>query len=115
MEEVSLVELRRGSFVRRIRESISIVERELVVRGLSPGFYDLLLKPIGRSLKIRVFDGSVDDGLVRGRHHIAELSPVVIPHIRSMTHRDDGLLIDVRNHRKTTRVHVWATHHEPMF
>ena len=114
-EELSLLELRGGSFVADRFDAISVEGSLLRIAGLRRGDYDLWLKRPNRRIHLRVAAGEQDLGYVLGENRQLEVRgdrPLGIADIRP---GDETVTIRLQNASKFARVHVFATRYNPAY
>ena len=106
----------RGSDIRADKyDAITIANGQIELRGLAAGDYDLHLKQSRERIRVCVVAGVVENGHVLGstRHlQLPGLKPVTI---QSVATDADGVTIQLRDHSKFARVHVFATRYQPEF
>ncbi|MFN0199444.1 MAG: hypothetical protein ACKVT0_22055 [Planctomycetaceae bacterium] len=114
-EELSLLELRGGTFSFDRFEHLAIKDGLLTIENLPAGDYDLLLKSSGTQMTIRVTDGEQLGRFVVGRIRQLETRPLKPLQIESIAAGEDKLRIQLRNSSKFTRVHIFATRYFPEY
>ncbi len=113
--EISLLELRGGTFVADRFKSVSIEDGMLSVEGLPAGDYDLLLKPAGPRIRLRLTAGKRQSGYALGNRRQLEIrgdKPLVVKRIET---GDEIVRLHLGNSSKFCRVHVFATRFEPAY
>jgi len=114
-EELSLLELRGGTFVADRFDAISIDGGLLRIAGLSRGDYDLWLKRPNRRIRLRVAAGGRGTGYVLGENRQLEVRgerPLAIADIQT---NEETITIRLQNASKFARVHVFATRYNPAY
>ncbi|MFP6658498.1 MAG: hypothetical protein VB853_09980, partial [Pirellulales bacterium] len=114
-ELISLLEVRGKVFVADRRSAAKVKNGMLTLTGLAPGDYELLLKPGGTQMQIRVTAGERRQRHLLGqRRHleVRNLSPLQITGIE--TAKKD-ITIRLANSSKFARVHVFATRYQPAY
>ena len=114
-DEISLLELRHGTFVSDRFDALSIEDGYLVVDDLPPGNYDLLLKRQGQRTIIRLEAGRFDRGSVLGRGRDLQVHLTQPAHVVRTGADDDTIRIQLAHAGPRTRVHVAATRYLPAF
>ena len=114
-DELSLLEVRGGTFLADRFSALSIRSGMLRARGLPRGDYDLLLKRTGRRIRLRIAEGETKEGYVLGNSRQLEVRGAKPLQIADVTTGDDGVRIQVTNSNKFSRVHVFATRQQPAY
>ncbi len=114
-ESLSLLEVRGGSFVADWNAALKVTGGRLLLQGLPPGDYDLMLKPSGPRIQVRVTAGVVRAGYALGNHRQLELRGQNPLHIESIAVAPEKVTIQLGHLSPTTRVHIFATEMEPAF
>lgn len=122
-EEFSLLELRDEEFVADRFEALSIVDGLVNLSGLAPGDYHLESRSGGtrRIMRVRVVAGQRVGSYIVGKVRQLEIRPSTAPQIyRIATEKreQDGKQLDfvtiqLKNHSKFTRVHLFGTRFWP--
>jgi hypothetical protein len=115
LQQVSLLEVRRGQFVRDWHEALGLEGGFLEIRNLPSGDYSLYLKPAGQAIPIAVTQGEELDGFVMSARRALErprLAPLQITAVEPAAETVD---IRVANVTPLTRVHVFATRYLPAY
>ncbi len=116
LAEVSLMEVRRGGFVKDWHGALAMGDGGyLELRGLPAGDYSLFLKPEAREIPVRVTAGAAKDGFVQSARRALEtprLAPIQVTSVKA-----DGkdVVIQVANANPYTRVHVFASRYLPAY
>ncbi len=113
--DVSLLELRRGTFVADRFETLSMKDGLLRVSELPRGDYDLLLKRTGQRIKLRLSEGRVRENYVLSDNRQLEIRGSKPLQVESVDVGDDGLTVKLTNATKFARVHVFATRYRPAY
>jgi hypothetical protein len=113
--EISLLELRAGTFVRDYTAAVALVDGFLEIKSLPPGDYSLFIDLGNRSeTTLRVTAGQpVGSWLVSPTREL-EVRNAAPVHIQSVQLNDDAVVVKVRNVNAFTRVHVAASRFVPM-
>ena len=114
-DELSLLELRGNTFVADRFKSLSVRNGLLRVNGLPRGDYDLLLKRTGARIRLRVTDGEEQERYVLGHTRHLEVRGAKPLQIAGLTSDEEGVRIELANHNKFSRVHVFATRQQPAY
>ncbi|MDY0165019.1 MAG: hypothetical protein RBS80_00660 [Thermoguttaceae bacterium] len=114
-EELGLLELRDGKPVADRFDAIQMDAGCLVLRGLGPGDYTLLMKRDGRRIGVHVTEGTVRGGHVLGRlRYLERVDPrpmaLLAPQVDKAKVR-----IPLRHAGTETRVHVFASRYMDAF
>ncbi len=113
--EVSLLELRRGTFVNDRFDSLSIEDGLLRVSELPRGDYDLLLKRTGERISLRLSEGEMRENYVLSENRQLEVRSSKPLQVESVDVGDDALTVKLTNATKFARVHVFATRYRPAY
>jgi hypothetical protein len=113
--DLSLLELRDGTFVADRFAAVEIENGMLLLQDLPPGDYDLMLKRLGHRIRIRLSDGELRRRYVLGRDRHLEVRHSSPLQIANITAQEDELRIQLNNISSFTRVHVLATHFAPEY
>ncbi len=114
-DEISLLELRGGTFVADRFDACAIKDGLLQVSKLPRGDYDLLLKHDGTRIQLRLSEGEVRDRFVLSENRQLEVrgaSPLQVDDVKV---GDDAISISLANATEFSRVHVFATRYRPAF
>ena len=114
-ELLSLLEIRDGSYVADWFASLKVERGKLQLAALPPGDYDLLLKPLGQRIQVRVTAGPLAAGYALGHHRQLELRGSKPLRIDAVALAADKLTVQLGNASPASRVHVFATELEPAF
>jgi hypothetical protein len=114
-DEISLLELRGGTFLADRFESVSIKNGQLQISNLPRGDYDLLLKQSGERIRLRFAAGERRLGYVLGENRNLEVRNAAPLQIESVKAGEKNLTIQLRNASKFARVHLFATRYQPAF
>jgi len=113
--ELSLLELRGATFEADRFESLSIRDGFITIDDLPAGDYDLLIKPAGQRIRVRLTAG-VSRGeyaLSKTRHlEVRNATPL---QIASITADAKSVTVQLKNATKFVRVHVFATRYMPEY
>src|SRR5687768_4967648 len=111
--ELSLLEIRSGTFVQDLAASILIVDGQLRITGLAPGDYSLRFRRDNREVAIRVTNGKPVQNWVLSPNRLLEVRDAAPLHLESMKFQDNGITIQLKNWDKFTRVHVASSRFLP--
>jgi hypothetical protein len=114
-EELALFEVRDNVIRADLWSSLIVGQGMLELRGLAAGDYDLHLKYTGEKIRIRVVNGPVDHGFVLGSIRQLEVPGLQPVSVQSINTDAEHVNIQLQNHSKFTRVHVFATRYQPAF
>lgn len=114
-EQLSFLELRGGTFYRDHFEKLSLKNGILTASKLQRGDYDLLLKPSGERIRLRVTEGDIERSWVLGDYRQLELVNSKPLQISKLSLGGKTLDIQLANPDRTTRVHVFATRFQPAY
>ena len=114
-EDYALLELRGNVVVADRLGNVSIMDGMLVIQGLSPGDYDLVIKKTGEKIRIRVILGENADGFILGKTRWMRAENLKTSHIRDLKVSDTEFTIHVKNPTAFTRVHLFANRYQPAF
>ncbi|MFT5471628.1 MAG: hypothetical protein ACI8UO_006763, partial [Verrucomicrobiales bacterium] len=112
-EEIALFEVRGNSLRENTFAKVAIADRQLTLTGLEAGNHQLLLRKLGRVLRIRVVAGEIREKYVLGRDRHVQTAPLKPTTIVSTQSDGDDLLIRLANANSLTRVHVFADRFYP--
>ncbi len=115
LRQVSLLEVRRGQFVRDWHEALGLAGGFLEIRNLPAGDYSLFLKPARQAIPIVITQGEERDGFILSARRALErprLAPLQITAVEAAAEAVD---IHVANVTPLTRVHVFATRYLPAY
>jgi len=112
---VSLLELRRGQFVKDWHTALAPADGFVELRGLPAGDYSLLIRPGDREIAVRVTDGELRDGFVVSSRRALEVPRLAPLNVVAVTPGKEGVEIRLANASAFTRVHVVASRYLPTF
>ncbi len=116
LREVSLLETRRGGFVKDWRNALAAGDGGfLELRGLPAGDYSLYLKPEGREIPVRVTAGKPAEGYVQSARRALEVPRLAPLQVSAVKAEGDALVIRLANANPFTRVHVFAGRYLPAY
>ncbi|CAN5442527.1 hypothetical protein BH11PLA2_BH11PLA2_15090 [soil metagenome] len=96
-------------------EAISLKDGFVELTGLAAGDFELVLKASNETIRIRVVEGSVQDGYVLGKLRLLELPKILPPSISALTTEGDSVTIKLKDATSFARVHVIASRYQPAF
>ena len=115
LRQFSLLEVRRGHFVRDWHEALGIEGGFLELRNLPAGDYSLNLKPAGREIAVAVTQGEDRDGFIVSARRALERPRLAPLQIAAVEPGAEAVDIRVANVTPFTRVHVFATRYLPAY
>lgn len=113
--DLSLLETRRGQFVKDWRDAVTVRDGMIELSGLPAGDYSLWTRPDGRELAVVITDGSAADGFALSPRRALELPRLAPLHIVNVATGRDAVEIRLTNVTAFTRVHVLATRYLPAY
>ena len=113
--ELALLEIRGGAVVADWFSGLRIENGMLVLEDLPPGDYDLTIKPIGKTIRVRLAPGEQREGYVLAENRHLKLANPLPLQIVSAQAGADAVTVQLRNTSKFTRVHVFATRYLPEY
>ena len=114
-DEISLLELRGGTFVADRFNACSINDGLLKVSELPRGDYDLMFKRDGTRIRLRLSEGQLRDQYVLSENRQLEVRGAKPLQVDGITVGDDVIKIELLNATKFSRVHVLATRYRPAY
>ncbi|MBC8289694.1 MAG: hypothetical protein H8E37_05190 [Planctomycetes bacterium] len=114
-DEVSLLEVRSGTFIADRFRSLRLKNSLLQTQNLPAGEYDLWLKGVNRHVLLRVLPGKRHGSHVLGQTRMLEVRDDDPLQISSLTASDKSVEIQLQNASKFSRVHVISTRYQPVF
>jgi hypothetical protein len=115
LREVSLIETRRGTFMRDRNDALAIANGFLELRGLPAGEYSLWLKPDARAIVVRVTEGESRDGYAVSARRALEQPRLAPLQITAVEPGADEMVIRLSGAGPFTRVHVLASRFLPAY
>ncbi|MFO0820621.1 MAG: hypothetical protein U1A77_21920 [Pirellulales bacterium] len=112
-EELSLLELRGGTYVADHFAFLSVKNGMVQLNKLPAGDYDLWLKYANARIRVRVVTGEKQGIYVLGSLRQLETRPLAPLQIESLTADADTLVVKLRNSTKFARVHLFAVRYYP--
>jgi len=113
--EVSLLELRGGTFAADRIKSATLVNGFLKIDDLPRGDYDLLIKDSNTRILVRLTDGVKVHNYVFGDNRNLEVRNPAPLQIESMVAGGEDVQIKLQNASDFARVHLFATRMQPAF
>lgn len=113
--DLSLLEVRSGTFVADRFQSLTLKDGLLQTQELPAGEYDLWLKEINRHVLLRVIPGKRHGDYVLGQTRMLEIRDDSPLQISSLKSNDKAVEIQLQNASKFSRVHVISTRYLPAF
>ena len=115
LKQTSLLEVRRGQFVKDWHGAVAAEGGFLDLRGLPAGDYSLYLKPEGRAIEVRVTQGEDRDGFTFSPRRALERPRLAPLQVTAVEAAADAVEIRLANVTPFTRVHVFATRYLPAY
>lgn len=113
--DASLLETRRGQFVRDWRTSLAAADGFLELRGLPAGDFSLALGREGREIAVRISQGEERDGYVVSARRALERPRLAPLNVAAVVPGAEGVEVRLANATAFTRVHVFATRYLPAY
>jgi hypothetical protein len=113
--EASLLEVRRGHFVKDWNSALAVAGGFLELRALPAGDYSLYLKKEQREVSVRVTQGEERDGFVFSARRALERPKLAPLHVAAVIAGADAVDIQLANASSFARVHVLATRYLPAY
>ncbi len=111
---VSLLEVRNGDFVADLSSAVKRVDAFLEIAGLKPGDYSLRVHDDGtHTLDVRVTGGVVFANWILSTNRLLEVRDAASLQIESADVSTNGIVIQLRNWNRFTRVHVGVSRFLP--
>ncbi|MEM7457266.1 MAG: hypothetical protein AAF456_23185, partial [Planctomycetota bacterium] len=114
-DQLSLYEVRNSQIINDQFDNISVEDGLISVSGLAPGDYVLRIKPLNRSITIRITEGTSVAGMLHGGFRNLEVRGGTPVHFQEGGIGDDDIVIKVGNANEWTRVHIVAGRYKPRF
>ncbi len=114
-DELSLLELRGGTFYADRFDKLSLENGILSAKDLPRGDYDLLLKTSGQHIRIKLTEGKISRNWVLGEHRHLEIQDAQPLQIADVSLGEKTLNVQLKNAGSLARVHVFATRYQPAF
>ncbi len=114
-DELSLLELRGGTFYADHFEKLSLENGILSAKDLPRGDYDLLLKPTGEHVRLKLTEGEISRNWVLGEHRHLEIKDAQPLQIAGVSLGEKTLDVQLENAGSLARVHVFATRYQPAY
>ncbi|MBC8290954.1 MAG: hypothetical protein H8E37_11630, partial [Planctomycetes bacterium] len=114
-EDISLLEVRAGTFVSDRFASIKLKDGLLQTQKLPPGEYDLWLKEPNQHVRLRVLPGKRIGNYLLGASQMLEVRDDDPLQIASLDWDDDKVTIQLENASKFSRVHFISTRYLPSY
>lgn len=111
----TLLETRRGQFVRDWGKALAVKDRFLELRGLPAGDYSLKLTESGRDIPVRVTRGAARDGYAVSPRRALALPRLAPLNVTAVTGGKDEVEIRLANATPFARVHLFATRYLPAY
>ena len=121
-ESIALLEVRRGTFVADLYESVKVKEGLIMISDLKPGDYALRLtyksqtgSSYLRDITIRVTAGKKVNNVLVGEHRHLESRGSKALHVSRISTNDTKIRIQLENADEFTRLHVIGNRYQPAF
>ena len=111
--EISLLELKAGTFVANHAAKLNVQDGFLVVEGLRPGDYSLRLRGEGRDVSIRVTDAARVGSWLLGPVRNLQQRDAAALQIGEVKEEKEFITVKLANVTPFTRVHIGATRFVP--
>jgi hypothetical protein len=111
--EVSLLEVKAGTFAADHGGQMEIADGFLVIKDLTPGDYALRLREEKRDIAIKVSGGKASSGWYLGAARNLQAKSESPLHITGVLEAPDAITVKLANTSPFTRVHVVASRFEP--
>ena len=108
VENVSLLEVRAGTFAKSVRGAVAFKDGFLEIAGLAPGDYLLRVHGWDGKIKIKITRGVAAGGWLLSPARELEVRDAAPLHIASIATGADALVVRLKNANEFTRVHVVA-------
>ncbi len=112
---LSLIEVRRGTYTHDHSSAIKVANGMITISGLDRGDYRLRLKDIGKTITLRVTDGTPFDNVLIGPSRQLETRGGRPVHITELKATQDKIQLTLGNVNDWTRVHVIGSRYMPSF
>ncbi|MCX7009613.1 MAG: hypothetical protein NTY53_20610, partial [Kiritimatiellaeota bacterium] len=113
--DASLLEVRRGQFVKDWSSALAVAGGFLELRALPAGDYSLYLKKEQREISVRVTQGEERDGFVFSVRRALERPKLAPLQVAAVNAGADAVDIQLANASAFARVHVLATRYLPAY
>ncbi len=115
LKAISLLEVRRGQFVKDWHEALAIEGGFLELRDLPAGDYSLWLRPQAQEIAVAVTQGEDRDGCIVSARRALERPRLAPLQISAVDPGAEAVEIRLANSTPFTRVHVFATRYLPAY
>jgi len=112
---LSALELRGGQFRSDVLAQAAMRPGYVVLQGLAPGDYDVLLKESGDRIRVVVTSGAEHAGWAMGPARSLDLRERLPLQITEAVFRGDTLDVQLAHGRPGTRVHIYTSRYLPAF
>ncbi len=113
--DASLLEVRRGQFVKDWNSALAVAGGFLELRALPAGDYSLYLKQEQREISVRITLGETRDGYVFSARRALETPRLAPLQVAAVNAGADAVEIHLANASPFARVHVLATRYLPAY
>ncbi len=113
--ELSLLEVRGGTFTADWFKAMSIRDGFIVIEDLPAGDYSLRLKYDNKDIPVHLAEGTVDVGYVSSQARRLELGDAKPVQIAKVSADKDNVTIQLVNANECTRVHILAGRYMPEY
>ncbi len=121
-KNISVFEVRHGTFVRDVYDEVEVENGLIKISSLEAGDYDMRLAyesqtngVVYRTVKIRVTEGPQTDNVLVGKYRHLESRGNQALHVSRISTNDSKIRIQLENVDEFTRVHVIANRYQPAF
>ncbi|MFA7172796.1 MAG: hypothetical protein WC340_05190 [Kiritimatiellia bacterium] len=114
-EDLALLELRGGAYVREWRAALACEDGMVKIKGLPAGDYELNLIGLGRKIPVRVTEAKVDGRDLISQRRVLERTKLKPLTIAAVSSNATELRVQLANVSKYARVHLVAARYAPEF
>ena len=121
-ENISLLEIRRGTYVSDHLEAVKVSNGLISISNLKPGDYELRLSYLPqdgsgyfRNINLKVTEGKKADNVFVGKYRHLESRGSQSLHVSKIAIDNDKIRIELDNADDFTRLHVFADRYQPAF
>ena len=115
LQGTSLLEVRRGQFIRDWHHALTLQDGFIELRNLPAGDYSLHLKPEDREIAVRITQGEDIDGFTFSPRRALARPRLAPLQVRSVQMGPDTVDIHLAHATPFTRVHVLASRYLPAY
>ena len=110
---VSLLDQKRGRFVRDWRKALRVKDGFLELRDLPAGNYSLYVKPDARAISVRLTEGETRYGFALSEKRALQTRRLPPLHLAKVSVTKGAVRLKLANATPFTRVHVFASRYMP--